>query len=186
MASDLKPTNPKDRAANHRLDLSLFPTTALAYGALAMTEGDAKYGGYNYRVGGVLASVYVAALFRHVSKWYNGELADPKTRIPHLASALACLAVLIDAIEVGVLKDDRPPKVAMNKLLSEFEVIVKHLHELFPDGPSRFTEVNDELRDNTRPSSRKKAMSGLPAPRTDYIKTLKGPKRAKRRGSKKR
>ena len=183
MASDLKPTNPKDRAANHRLDLSLFPTTALAYGALAMTEGDSKYGGYNYRVGGVLASVYVAALFRHVSKWYNGELADPKTKVPHLASAIACLAVLVDAIEVGVLKDDRPPKVDMGKLLNEFEKIVEHLHEIFPDGPERFTEVTNELRNDSRPQSRKKTMSNLPAPRTDFIKT---PKKPRRRGTKKR
>ena len=183
MASDLKPTNPKDRAANHRLDLSLFPTTALAYGALAMTEGDAKYGGYNYRVGGVLASVYVAALFRHVSKWYNGELADPKTRVPHLASAIACLAVLIDAIEVGVLKDDRPPKADMAKLLNDFELIVQHLHTIFPDGPARYTEEKHELLDNRGPSSRKKTLSKVQAARVDSIKTLKRPKR---KGSKKR
>lgn len=183
MASDLKPTNPKDRAANHRLDLSLFPMTAIAYGALAMTEGDAKYGGYNYRVGGVLVSVYIAALGRHIDKYYNGEWADPKTRVPHLASAVACLAVIIDAHEAGVLKDDRPPKVDMNKLLTEAEEIVKHLHELFPNGPARYTEIANELHQDRGPSSRKKAMSKMPVPRIDYIKT---PKRPKRPGSKRR
>jgi len=139
---NFKPTNPKDRAATTRLDLTLFPMTAVAYGALAMTEGDLKYGGYNFRVAGVLASVYVAALLRHVYKWYNGEWADPATRVPHLANALACLAVLIDAHEAGVLKDDRPPKADMDKLLASFQGIVGHLQKMFPDGPDRYTEVN--------------------------------------------
>lgn len=140
--SDMKSTNPKDRAATHRLDLSLFPDTAIAYGALAMTEGDCKYGGYNYREGGVHVSTYVAALDRHMAKYYNGEWEDPKTFVPHLASAMACLAVLIDGHEAGVLVDDRPPVagVRMESLLKRFEVLSEHLHKIFPDGPKRFTE----------------------------------------------
>src|SRR3990167_102435 len=135
-----KPTNPKDRIATSRLDLSLFPDTAVVYGALAMTEGDLKYGGYNYRPAGVLASVYVAACRRHLAKWFNGEDFDPKTKVPHLASALACLAVLIDSLESGNLNDDRPPRVDLGGLLSEMEESVKHLQNLFPDGPERFRE----------------------------------------------
>lgn len=141
MSEDLKPTNPKDRAATSRLDLSLFPDTAIAYGALAMTEGDCKYGGYNYRVGGVLASVYYAACRRHLGKWFNGEWADPKTQVPHLANAIACLAVLIDAVVAGVLKDDRPPQADLAGLLAHFEREVKHLQTIFPDGPPRYTEI---------------------------------------------
>ena len=140
MPSDLKPTNPKDRAATHRLDMSLFPMTAMAYGALGMTEGDCKYGGFNYRVGGVLVSTYIAAFLRHAARYYGGEWCDQKTKVPHLASMLACVAIIIDAHECGVLKDDRPPKDDMNKLLAEFEGIVKHLHEIFPNGPQRFAE----------------------------------------------
>lgn len=137
-APDLKPTNPKDRAATNRLDLSLFPATARAYGALGMVEGDCKYGGYNYRVGGVLASIYYAAAGRHLDKWFNGEDCDKKSGVPHLASALACIAVLIDAVECGVLKDDRPPTCDMAGLLERFEDKVRHLHAIFPDGPERF------------------------------------------------
>jgi hypothetical protein len=137
--SDLKPTNPKDKAATTRLDMSLFPDTAVAYGSWAMTEGDLKYGGYNYRPGGVLASVYIAACRRHMAKWYNGEDADPKTKVHHLASALACIGVLIDAIECGVLKDDRPPVADMGALLAELEEKIKHLQQLHPNGPARYT-----------------------------------------------
>ena len=138
---DFKPTNPKDRAATTRLDLSLFPSTAVAYGALGCTEGDCKYGGYNFRDAGILASVYFAAIHRHLSKWFNGEWADAKTNVPHLASAIASLGILIDAIEANTMVDDRPPKVDVTGLLTRFEGNVKRLQELFPDGPRRYTEV---------------------------------------------
>ena len=139
--AQLKETNPKDRAATSRLDLSLFPQTAIVYGAMGMTEGDAKYGGYNFRVAGVRTSVYVAALLRHLFKYYGGEWADPATQVPHLGSALSCLAILVDAHEAGKLVDDRPPRVDMERLLSHAEQIVAHLHELYANGPARYTEV---------------------------------------------
>ena len=139
-----KDTNPKDRIATTRLDLSLFPATATTYGALAMTEGDLKYGGYNYRTAGVKASVYFAAANRHLNKWFNGEWADQKTEVPHLASALACIGVLIDAIECDKLNDDRPPKCDMDALLNEMERRVIHLQQLFPDGPERHKEIDKE------------------------------------------
>ena len=137
----LKPSNPKDAAATNRLDLSLFPATARAYGALAMVEGDQKYGGYNYRAAGVNASIYYAAAGRHLDKWYNGEDNDPITGVPHLANALACIAVLIDGIEMGNWTDDRPPKLALTRLLSDFEGRVAKIKEVFPRRIERFTNV---------------------------------------------
>lgn len=139
-----KDSNPKDGIATNRLDLGLFPTTAKAYGALAMTEGDLKYGGYNYRTIGVKASVYYAAANRHLDKWYNGEWCDLETGVPHLASALACIAVLIDATECDKLNDDRPPKCDMAYLLSTMEHKVAHLQQLFPEGPMRYRATDTE------------------------------------------
>lgn len=133
-----KPSNPKDRAATNRLDLTLFPDTAVAYGALAFTEGDCKYGGYNWRSAGVDASVYVAACRRHISKWYNGEEVDPDTLVPHLANALACIAVIIDAQYCNKLNDNRPPKAEVAALLNGFENIVSHLHKKYPNGVKRY------------------------------------------------
>ena len=178
--SDLKPTNPKDRAATSRLDLSLFPQTAIIYGALGMTEGDAKYGGYNYRVGGVLCSVYIAAGLRHLVKYYNGEWADKKTMVPHLASALACIAILIDSHSCGVLKDDRPPVSDVGGLLSEFEGLVAHLHKLFPNGPGRYTQkgVSDGLYLPPSKKIKKKKMSTV---RGDWIGSKKARGRSRRR-----
>lgn len=138
-----KPTNPKDSAATDRLDLTLFPDTAVAYGALAFTEGDLKYGAYNWRVAGVAASVYVAALRRHVAKWYNGEDFDPDTGVPHLANAIACIAVLIDAGECGCLNDDRPPRhPSPASLFERMRQRVRDLQGKFINGPGRYTEVN--------------------------------------------
>ena len=137
---DKKESNPKDTAATTRLDLSVFPATARAYGALAMVEGDLKYGAYNYRNVGVGASTYYAAAGRHLDKWYNGEEYDPKTRVPHLASALACIAVLIDGIEKRNWTDDRPPKVDLGDVLDRFQKVVEHLQNIFPRKTPRFTE----------------------------------------------
>jgi dATP/dGTP diphosphohydrolase len=143
MAEVTKPTNPKDRAATTRLSLSLFPATARAYGAWAMTEGDLKYGGYNYRPAGVMSSIYYDACNRHLDKWYNGEDTDPNTQVHHLANAIACIAVLIDSIEMGNLNDDRPPRCDVGGLLSRLEAKVKHLQTLFPNGPNRYREKNN-------------------------------------------
>ena len=69
---------------------------------------------------------------------------DEKTGVPHLASALACIGVLIDAIECEKLNDDRPPQCGMAALLDNMEKKVIHLQQLFPDGPDRHTAKNKE------------------------------------------
>lgn len=147
-----KPTNPKDRAATHRLDLTLFPETARVFGALAMTEGDSKYGGFNYRAAGVNISTYVAALGRHMGKYYDrGEWADEKTGVPHLANALACIAVLIDGHVHNNIKDDRPPKI-QGDLYVWAESLSEKLHKMFPEGPERITQINNGEHDGCVPN----------------------------------
>lgn len=136
--------NPKDLAAGGtRVDISVFPMTAIVYGALAMTEGHLKYGGFNYRVTDIRASVYISAFLRHFFKWINGEWSDPITNVPHLANCLACISLLIDAVECGKLIDDRPPKVPdIAELFAWAEEVTEHLHKIYPpeNGPGRFTE----------------------------------------------
>ena len=178
MKNDFKATNPKDRLATSRLDLSLFPDTAIIYGALGMTEGDSKYGGFNYRVRGVLASVYIAACRRHLSKWFNGEDVDFTTGVHHLGSALACIAILIDAREAGVLRDDRPPQVPIAQLLDSLEASVKHIHTIFPNSPPRFTEVVHG-KSSKKPSKRKTMPQML-----ESIATPKARKHRPRRNAK--
>jgi hypothetical protein len=106
---DTKATNPKDALGSRRLPLELIPFPALAHESLALLDGKGKYGAANYRAEGVRASVYVAAALRHVQRYNNGEELDPKSGVHNLGCARACLAILLDAIECGVLVDDRPP-----------------------------------------------------------------------------
>jgi len=150
-------SNPKDTAAGaSRVDISLFPTTAAVYGALAMTEGHLKYGGYNFRVADIRASVYLSAFERHFTKWINGEEQDQKTRVPHLGSCLACIALLIDATEAGSLIDDRPPAIKdISELFDWAQGITEHLHEIYPieDSPGRYTEEGKREKKTINPSN---------------------------------
>lgn len=109
--NDPKATNPKDAIAGSKLPIDLVPDTAIAFMALAFLEGATKYGRYNWRIAGVRWSVYESALQRHRMKLHNGEWADPVTGVPHAASMMACLAILLDAKIQGKLIDDRPPRV---------------------------------------------------------------------------
>lgn len=123
----LKPTNPKEAIGDTKLNLSVVPDTAPLYLASAFTEGALKYGSYNWRAAGVRASTYIAAHRRHVAKWWNGEDCDPKTKVHHLANAMACLAIVLDAELVGKLNDDRPPVADMQGLIEKLEATVTHL-----------------------------------------------------------
>lgn len=103
--SDL--TNPKDAIGQAKAPLDLWPEIATAYGSLALYEGALKYGKYNWRHSKVRASVYIAAAKRHLAKWIEGQECDEKTTVPHLASVLGCIAILIDAEQSCTLIDDR-------------------------------------------------------------------------------
>lgn len=143
MTAELKDTNPKDAIGSTKLPLHLVPDTATAYLALAFCEGATKYGAFNWRVAGVRASIYMAAARRHQAKWWNGEWADPKTGVPHLASAMACMAIILDAKLANKLTDDRPPAVPMSELIDGMEATVKHLIEMHKDKNPRHWTIAD-------------------------------------------
>lgn len=129
--TDVKPTNPKDTVAVTKLPLHLVPSTLPAFASLAFAEGAAKYGAYNWRASGVRASVYKSALQRHLEKWWNGEWADQKTGVPHLASVIACAGIVLDAGLVGKLTDDRPPSAPVSDLIDGMEADVRRIYEMF-------------------------------------------------------
>ena len=139
--ADLKDTNPKDTLSITKLDFGLVPSSAVALMALGFTEGALKYGRYNWRLSGVRASVYLAAACRHLFKWWNGEACDPKTKVPHLASAMCCLAIICDAELCEKLNDDRPPaNKGFSKFVDDLEHDVKHLMSLFTEHkPKQYT-----------------------------------------------
>jgi hypothetical protein len=140
-----KQSNPKDVIGSTKLPLELVPDTIEVEVALAYLEGALKYGRYNWRLAGVRASIYYAAFKRHSKKWWNGENADKNTRVKHLASAIACLGILLDAELCGKLEDDRPPSVDLTKLIDSADATVAHLKELFKDhNPKHYTIKDSE------------------------------------------
>lgn len=127
-----KASNPKEAIGASKLNFALVPDSLSAYAATAFYEGASKYGAYNWRVAGVRASTYYSAHNRHVKKWWNGQDADPKTKVHHLANAIACLGIILDAELKGMLNDDRPPQVDLDGLierLSETQAHLAKMHE---------------------------------------------------------
>lgn len=149
---DQKLTNPKDAIGSNKLPIHLVPDTLVAYAATAFLEGALKYGTANWRIAGVRASIYISALERHVKKYKNGEDTDPKTRVHHLASVIACAGILLDAELVGKLKDDRPPRAPMAELIDSFEEIVVHLKDMFKEhDPYHYTIEDSEWEPENNP-----------------------------------
>lgn len=126
MDSTTKETNPKDAVGATKVPLHLWPTTASAMGSIALLNGALKYGRANWRVIGVRASIYFDACQRHLAAWFEGEETD-EDGVPHLASALACLAILVDAKAAGKLDDDRQVAGGHRALLDALTPFVEHL-----------------------------------------------------------
>lgn len=152
MNDNFKDTNPKSKAATYRLPLSLVPGSFIAYTCLGMTEGDAKYGGYNFRVKGVKVSTYIDALKRHIERFEAGEWIDPETHVPHLASMGADVAIIVDGFVQGNINDDRPPaQPGFLKFLDESKAVIKHLYDTFNNEANpRMTELNKNEMGNTQ------------------------------------
>ena len=105
-----KSSNPKDvlAASEQRVLLHLIPSPALAHTAQALMDGARKYGPYNWREEGVSAVTYISATMRHLRDWLDGEEVAADSEVHHLGHAMACLAIILDSIEVGNQVDDRP------------------------------------------------------------------------------
>ncbi len=76
--------------------------------ACALMTGDWKYSPYSWRIDPVSARIYIDACLRHIYAWLEGEENAQDSGVHHLGHARACLAVLLDATEIGMLIDDRP------------------------------------------------------------------------------
>lgn len=146
LAAGLKDTNPKDAIGSQKLPLHLWPSTATAMGCLGLLDGALKYGRANWRASGVRASIYFDAASRHLNAWFEGEEQDPDSGLPHLAHALACLAIVVDAEAAGLLVDDRQVQGGYRALISKLTPLVPELQEVHADrAPKHFT-IADQVK----------------------------------------
>jgi hypothetical protein len=135
-----KPTNPKDAIGSNKVPLHLWPETASALGSLACLEGALKYGRSNFREIGVRASIYYDACRRHIDFWFEGEDNDPDSGLPHIAHALACLAIIVDAEAAGKLNDDRQVQGGFRALMDRLTPHVPRLKQLHQEkAPKHYT-----------------------------------------------
>lgn len=132
--------NPKDAIGAGKLPLHLWPTTATMMGGIGLLNGMLKYGRSNWRAAGVRASIYYDACHRHLDAWFEGEDIDPDDNVPHLAAALACIAIIVDAQAAGKLNDDRNVAGGYRKLRDQLSPLVAMLKEKHKDkNPKHYT-----------------------------------------------
>lgn len=143
--SETKATNPKDAIGVLKVPLHLVSPIVKAYQSLAHYLGNVKYGAWNFRTCGARASVYKAALDRHIDKWWEGEEFDPADNTPHLANAQACLNILIECSVGGNLVDDRPPSRAkeLNEVYAMIERTMGEIRERYKDRSPRHYTIAD-------------------------------------------
>lgn len=126
-------TNPKTLIGIKKVSLSKVPSSALAHCAMAMMDGAKKYKKYNWRETQVEAEIYVDAALRHIMSWYDGEDTAQDSGVHHLGHAMACMAIVLDAMETGNLIDDRPAKGAMSDVLERMKGSYDNERQVEPD-----------------------------------------------------
>lgn len=119
-------TNPKDLIGCTKVSISKFPVIGTVLGAMAMMDGAAKYGPYNWRDKSVRAEIYVDAAMRHLMAWQEGQEVADDSKVHHLGHVIACCAILLDAQANGNLIDDRPKnKGFLPGLMEKLSVVIK-------------------------------------------------------------
>jgi hypothetical protein len=101
-----------------------------------MQNGVTKYGKYNWRESKVPAATYVDAAIRHLLSWNDGEEYADDSGVHHLAHAMACCAVLLDAVEGDHLINNRGPHGRTADLIRRMETVL-------PDMIKKWEEQRD-------------------------------------------
>ena len=105
---ELPDGNPKTAYGMSKPGIEGVPAAPLFMVGEVMRLGIRKYGLTNWRHDPISASVYYNAAMRHLFSWWDGENNDFESQQPHLAHAVACLLILLDARLSDDLNDDRP------------------------------------------------------------------------------
>lgn len=87
-------TGEKHDAEKPRWDL--LPTGAVGAIVDVLTFGARKYAPHAWRNVPEGKRRYLAAAYRHITAWHQGETLDPESGLPHLAHAGCCLLFLAE------------------------------------------------------------------------------------------
>lgn len=112
--------NPKSIFGMKKPALGLIPSPALIHTAIAFQLGAAKYGPYNWREKSVSAMVYLNAAERHLRAFLDREDVEEESGACHLGHVMACCAIILDAMAVNNLIDDRPIYAPVGDILKQF------------------------------------------------------------------
>lgn len=137
--------NPKETIGATKIPLHLVPPSAKHFLALALEDGAKKYGPYNWRDSGITLSTYKAASERHWDALWDGEDLAQDSLVHHLAHAMACCAIALDALTLGKLIDDRPARGAVTKLQASYSEHRKKRDESAPQPGSPDAAVAELL-----------------------------------------
>ena len=83
----------KDDSAKRRY--SLLPVGAVNNVVDVLEFGSKKYADNNWQKVPSAKTRYYDAALRHIDTWFNGEIKDSETELPHLAHAICCLMFLM-------------------------------------------------------------------------------------------
>lgn len=142
LLSKTKDTNPKEQIGLAKLPLHLWSPLASAYGSLGLLNG-MKYGYGNYKATPVLASIYIAAIKRHLSAWEEGQECDPVDGVPHFGAILANVAILLESRAVGTMVDDRQIRGGYLKEVEKLTEIANSVQELHKDRKPYHYSIKD-------------------------------------------
>lgn len=100
--------NPKNQAGRLKHSTHAIPPVAIFALGAAMQNGADKYGPFNFRQSDITASVFFDAMMRHLLLWWNGEDYASDSHVHHLSHLMASCAIILDGLQHGNFKDDRP------------------------------------------------------------------------------
>lgn len=102
-----KDGNPKTLLGIKKPGNFYSPTIPHLEYSMAHMQGAFKYGIFNWRFDPISISTYLEAAERHIALYKEGQRVASDTGIHHLAHAMCCLSILIDAEAHNTLIDDR-------------------------------------------------------------------------------
>lgn len=150
----VKDINPKDLIGVTKVPVHLVSPIAMVQESIANFLGATKYGAWNWRGKDTKASVYYAAMMRHMLLWYSGEDMDADNT-PHLANARCCLAILMEGLVIGNMTDDRPPAVDLKAVMKEIEAMMPIIAKKYGHMNPKHWTIADKVRKHERRTKEK-------------------------------